>query len=231
MHQTPDLSRAAGLIADPTRAAMLNLLMDGAARTAGELALAANASPQAASNHLAQLRAGGLVKVAAQGRHRYYALSGPEVARALEALAVLASGPVAPTRPPRVPSQLKAARSCYDHLAGELGVEVTELLLARGWLLPAGPDAFDLSADGETWCLAMGLDLLALRRRKRAFARACLDWSERRPHLAGALGAALLERWLALGWLARGQGRALHLTVGGQLALEREIGLRMRRAA
>ncbi len=230
MHETPPVSGVAALIADPTRATMLSLLMDGAARTAGELARAANASPQAASNHLTQLLAGGLVKVAAQGRHRYYALSGPEVARVLEALTVLQTSPAVRAAGPRVPTELKAARSCYDHIAGELGVQITERLIGRGWLVPAA-DVFHLTPAGEAWFAGIGVDLPALRRGKRAFARACLDWSERRPHLAGTLGAELLRRALELGWVLRGEGRALHLTVEGQRALEQEIGLRWRQAA
>lgn len=168
--------------------------------------------------------------MAAQGRHRYYALSGPEVARVLEALMVLQTSPAVRAAGPRVPAELKAARSCYDHIAGELGVQITERLIGRGWLVPAA-DVFHLTPAGEAWFTEIGVDLPALRRGKRTFARACLDWSERRPHLAGTLGAELLLRALELGWVLRGEGRALHLTVEGQRVLEQEIGLRWRQAA
>lgn len=207
---------------------MLTVMLDGIARTAGELAHAANASPQAASNHLTQLLAGGLVTVSAQGRHRYYSLSGHEVAHVLEALELFRGGPVreAPTAGP--PAELRLARSCYDHLAGELGVAITARLVELGWLEVGQGEGFVVTSEGEACFGDLGVDVIALRQGRRALTRSCMDWTERRPHLAGALGASLLARWLDLGWLARGKGRALRLTLTGRLAFEREIGLRLR---
>lgn len=216
----PEISSVAALMADSTRSQMLLHLLGGQALTAGELARGANVSPQTASNHLAQLLAGGLVKVAAQGRHRYYALSGPEVAQALEALAVLEVSPPRKIRP-RVPADLQFARCCYDHLAGTLGVQVLCALKNKGFL------RVDLTVTdaGAAWLTTLGIDMSTLQAQKRALTRPCLDWSERRPHLGGALGAALLSQLLTLGWLARQEGRALRLTVPGRLALERELGI------
>lgn len=215
------------LLGDRTRAAMLGTLMDGTAWTAGELARAADVSPQAASNHLRQLLEGGLVRVVTQGRHRYYSLAGEEVARALEALAVLESRRPAGNRS-RVPAELRRARSCYDHLAGELGVQVFDCLAVSGWLRETPDGALVVPAESAGGYARLGVDLGELRGARRPLVRPCLDWSERRPHLAGALAAALLSAWLDRRWFVRGEGRELQLTVAGQRAFEREIGLRIR---
>lgn len=222
MPEMPDISPVAALMADATRSRMLLLLLGGQALTAGELARGANVSPQAASNHLSQLLAGGLVRVAAQGRHRYYALSGPEVAQVLEALAALETYPARKITP-RVPPDLQFARCCYDHLAGALGVQLLGGLLERGYLHAD----MTLTDTGTDWFTDFGLDVTALQRQKRPLTRPCLDWSERRPHLGGALGAALLTHLLGLGWLARAEGRSLRLTVAGAAALEQELGLKL----
>ena len=226
----PNLSPVATLIGDPTRSALLAQLFDGAARTAGELACGAGVSPQVASNHLAKLLAGGLLALEVQGRHRYYRLARPEVAQALEALAGL--GMPEPANTPRrvelkVPPELRFARTCYDHLAGELGVAMSRALLQRGYLLEE--DArFETTPEGEAWLAGFGVPITELRRSRRTFARRCLDWSERRPHLGGALGTAVLKRLLDLGWVVRIPGnRAVRLTVAGSLALERELDLVM----
>ncbi|WP_135230013.1 ArsR/SmtB family transcription factor [Deinococcus fonticola] len=218
------LSGVASLMADPTRAHMLTILLGGQAFTAGELARAANVSPQTASNHLAQLRAGQLVEVAAQGRHRYYRLYGSEVAHALEALLVLERRNV-PGLPPPVPAELRVARRCYDHLAGELGVLLLDALLERDYLTDA---YLKLTSAGEAWFTNLGVDLPALTRKRRPLTRPCLDWSERRPHLGGSLGAALLTQLLSLGWVARVEGRQLRVTMPGLTALERELGVVLR---
>lgn len=223
----PDLSAVATLIGDPARAALLTQLFDGAARTAGELARGAGISPQSASNQLARLRVGGLIMLEVQGRHHYYRLAGREVAQALEALSALTGPGVALTRPAaRFPPELRFARTCYDHLAGELGVALTAALVQRGALTELEHD-FRLTTTGEGWFQQLGLDVADLRLTRRVFARRCLDWSERRVHLGGLLGAALLGQLRARRWVVRvGETRALRLTLDGASSLERECGLR-----
>jgi DNA-binding transcriptional ArsR family regulator len=211
----------AALIGDPTRAALLSALMDGRARPSGELARLAGATPQGASNHLARLADAGLVSVTARGRCRDYRLAGPHVAAALEALAAIAP-PVKALHPPisAAARRIRDARSCYDHLAGRLGVAVAEALEARGLVRLPDPAAaeFELTGAGHAWFEAFGVDTAPAR--TRPLARACLDWTERRPHLAGALGARLLTRLMALGWLARVEGgRGLAITAAGERGL------------
>jgi len=160
--------------------------------------------------------------VAAQGRHRYYRLAGPEVARALEALSLLTPAARAAVR---VPEPLRFARTCYDHLAGRLAVDLVDAMARKGHL-SEGEDAFALTPGGEKYFTHLGVDLEALSRGRRAFARPCLDWSERRPHLAGALGAALAGCLFERKWLARAQdGRGVRLTVAGRQGFERDLGL------
>ena len=222
-----DVSQVARLMADPTRASLLVSLLDGRPRPAGELAAAAGVSAQVASNQLATLRAGGLLLREAQGRQRRYRLRSVDVARALEALATLQPKPQVQRPAQAVPEDLRFARSCYDHLAGVLGVAVHEALTRAGFLLPVA-NGFRTTAAGETWLKAHGIEVAPLKAGRRPLARGCLDWTERRPHLAGALGAALLGRWLALGWLVRVQrSRALRLTLMGRRALEKELALRL----
>lgn len=225
-HTQPNLAPIANLIGEPTRAAMLSELLDGGVLTATELAARAGVAPSTASEHLARLAAGGLLRVEAWGRHRYYGLAGPEVARALEALAAL-SRPSACADPfeREVLDGLRFGRTCYDHLAGRLGVTVRDALIARGVLVEDGPE-HAVTPVGEAWLAGFGIELPAVRRTRRSFARACLDWSERRPHLAGALGAALLDRLVALGWIVREPGeRAVRLTQAGRLGLARDLDL------
>jgi DNA-binding transcriptional ArsR family regulator len=227
MAALPDVSPIAALLADRTRSAILSSLLDGQSRCAGELALCAGVSPQVASNHLSRLFQGGLLLREAQGRQRSYRLRGQGVAQALEALAAL--GPSSGVSPaaPAVPEALRFARTCYDHLAGTLGVAVREALTGAGWLL-AEAKGYRTSAKADAWFLEMGIAVAELKRGRRPFAKGCLDWSERRPHLAGALGAALLTRWLALGWLVRlPKSRAVRLTLKGRRALETELRLRL----
>ncbi|HVC18719.1 MAG TPA: helix-turn-helix transcriptional regulator, partial [Vicinamibacterales bacterium] len=188
------VSAIAAAIGDPGRARMLYCLLDGRARTSTELAVVAGVTPSTASVHLQRLKTQRLVKVVAQGKHRYYSLEGPDVATALEALSVLAGGSRAPFAP-NTPHHLRAARSCYDHLAGTLGVSLHDRFRALGWLSGAatGDAAYDLTREGTKAFEALGIDVDAARSQRRRFAFACLDWSERRCHLAGALGAALLD--------------------------------------
>lgn len=210
----------AGLFADRTRAAVLAALLDGRALTAGELARAAGVSAATVSAHLRRLRDAGLVAVSAQGRHRYYRLADERAGRAFEALAVLAPvREVRSLRQSRAAAALRAARTCYDHLAGDAGVRLAEALVAGGVL----DDGFGLREPGPL--LAIGVDVPAAGRARRSFAHPCLDWSERRHHLAGALGAALLTRLIALEWVARRPaGRAVRVTDAGRVGLRERFG-------
>lgn len=226
-----DADTAASLIAaaigEPARARMLYCLVDGRARTSTELAVVADVMPSTASAHLQRLKAQRLVKVFAQGKHRYYCLEGSEVADALEALHVLAGGS-RETFVPNTPHHLRAARTCYDHIAGALGVALHDRLCTLGWLSPASGrrNAYDLSPAGAKWFEALGIDIAATRRLRRRFACACLDWSERRSHLGGALGAALLRIALKRRWVTQDLDcRALTVTRAGRREMLARFGL------
>jgi DNA-binding transcriptional ArsR family regulator len=221
-----DIAVVGGLLADPARVAMLDALFGGDALPAGELARRAGVAPPTASAHLRRLLDGGLVVVEPRGRHRLYRLAGPAVAEAMEALALIAPPrPVRSLRQSQRAQALRFARTCYDHLAGVVGVAVTDALLRSGALLPAGARDFDLAPAGEELLAPLGLGVAEARRQRRAFARRCLDWTERSPHVAGALGAALLARLLDLGWLARGRvPRGLVLTEAGRAGLGATLG-------
>jgi DNA-binding transcriptional ArsR family regulator len=223
MNPQPEISKVAALIGEPARAAMLVALLDGRALTAGELANLSGISPQTASSHLGKLLEGNLLALEAQGRHRYYRLAGVEVARALEALGVLSEVAQNPNPfTPKVPLELRFARSCYDHLAGKLGVLIAEGLRERGYLSVE----FVPTPMGCEWLKAMGIDASVSAR--RVFSKPCLDWSERKPPVGGVLGARLMARLLELGWVMRlPQGRSVRLTVEGRRGLERELGLKL----
>ena len=224
------VSSIAAAIAEPARTRMLYSLMDGHARTGTELAIVGDVSPSTASVHLARLKSESLVKVFVQGRHRYYSLAGPSVARALERLSVLAGGPRRPFVP-RTPEHLRAARSCYDHLAGTIAVSLHDHFVHCRWLEPlrrpsAGTDVYVLTSAGTRAFASLGLDLDQARALRRRFAYACLDWSERRPHLGGALGAAFLTLALSRMWLAREyDSRALTVTRIGHREFRTRFGL------
>jgi DNA-binding transcriptional ArsR family regulator len=216
-----DLATAAALIADPSRAAMLDALAGGAPLAAGALARRAGIAPSTATEHLDRLEAAGLVVSERHGRTRHVRLAGAHVGRALEALAEIA--------PPKRASglrqwqhgeALRAARSCYDHLAGVAGVALADALVAQGSLEP-GEGGFAITGAGAERLGALGIDVGAVLGARRATARACLDWSEQRPHIGGALGAALLDELLRRGWLRRRpDGRALTLTPAGRAGLK-----------
>jgi DNA-binding transcriptional ArsR family regulator len=217
MKDGPDIARITGLIGEPARAEMLTALLGGKALAAGELAAAAGVGRPTASVHLARLVEARLLAVEAQGRHRYFRLADDEVAHALEALLGVAfrSRPTRLVTGPREPA-LRKARVCYDHLAGELAVEVFAGLQASGALV-SGSEGLGLSDAGAARFRRLGVDLDAIARQRRAFCRPCLDWGERRDHLAGALGAALLERIYALGWARRIEGsRAVVFSAVGE---------------
>lgn len=219
--QGPYLAEIAHLMGDPARANMLHALMDGRALTAKELAWIAGVAPQTASGHLAKLMQGKLIDVAAQGRHRYYRLAGPEVATALEGLMVLANLDGTSRRlPSRVGAELSQARTCYDHFAGRLGIGIHDALMAGGHLA-ASEGGYALTASGKAIFRALGLDPDATARSRRAALRPCLDWSERRPHLAGHLAAALACRCFEMDWVRRRKdSRAVILTDEGREVLE-----------
>jgi DNA-binding transcriptional ArsR family regulator len=198
---------------------MLWALMDGSARPAGELTMIAGLSPSAASAHLARLTDGGLLALEVRGRHRYFRIATPEIAASIEALANVAqvSAPQRPEiRPARtVPVEMRYARTCYDHMAGELSVRVFERLVGRG-LLTLDGTSLEATAEGVARLAEWGIDVAAGKARRRRFACTCPDWSERRPHLGGALGAALLDGWSTRGWVERTERpRILRITPSG----------------
>ncbi len=217
-----DLAAVGALFGDPARAAMLVALSDGRALPAGELARRASVSPATATAHLRRLVDGGLVRVMVQGRHRYHHLAGPQVAAVLEALAHVAPAlPVKSLRQHRDVTKLAEARTCYDHLAGRRGVELRDRLLAAGALQTSDDREHSLTAHGETLIADLDIDLDQLRSGRRIFARSCLDWTQRRPHLAGALPAAVTGTFLARGWLERSTGRGLRVTASYDQNLDR----------
>jgi len=221
------VARVAAAIGEPARVRMLYCLMDGHARTSTELAVVAGVTPSTASVHLNRLRSEQLIKVLAQGRHRYYSLQGTEVAGALETLSALAGG----TRhrfAPNTPDHLRTARTCYDHIAGTLGVALHDRMKTLGWLAVAkSDDAYDLTPGGVQGLEALGIDVEETRGLRRRFAYACLDWSERRFHVGGARGAAVLRVALKKKWLRQElDSRALSVTGLGRRELERRFGLR-----
>ncbi|MGY2733572.1 ArsR/SmtB family transcription factor [Sphingomonas sp. UYP23] len=219
MREGPDFARIGSLIGDPVRASMLLGLLRVPALTAGELAKEGGVTAPTASSHLAQLYDGGLVDVVTSGRHRYYRLADADVAHHLEQLLGLAQHlSHSPTRPGPNEPAVRRARVCYDHLAGEIAVELFERLRARGGVR-AAEVGITLTPSGHAAFLQVGIDLSATGG-TRPVCRECLDWSERRPHLAGIAGAALLSRMVELGWLCRVEGsRAMTVTVTGDRAL------------
>ena len=211
-------SSIAAAIGEPARARMLYCLADGRARTSTELAILADVSPSTASVHLQRLRTSRLVKVFAQGKHRYYSLEGPNVAAALEALSVLAGG-TRDTFVPSTPEPWRAARTCYDHIAGSLGVALHDRICAMGWMTgdAANPPAYELTSRGARALEGLGVDVDRARGLRRRFAFACVDWSERRPHLGGAVGAALLKVALKRRWVIQElDSRILSVTAMGR---------------
>ncbi|HZQ01996.1 MAG TPA: helix-turn-helix transcriptional regulator [Reyranella sp.] len=223
------LSEVATLMGEPARAAMLQLLMDGRAHTASELALTAGVTAQTASGHLSRMVEADLLAARAQGRNRFYRLASPEVAHAVESLMALAgqrATPASKNAAWRRDPDLRFCRTCYDHLAGQVGIAVTDSLTQHGHLEPKGPKDWKLTQSGELFCQRLGVDLDGARRADtRHFARQCLDWSERRPHIAGALGSAIADVFFKRGWAERlRRGRTVRLTDSGRRALTRDFG-------
>jgi len=204
MKAGPDIAVVASLVGDPARANMLTALLSGRALTASELSQEAGITPQTASSHLSKLEAGGLIEQEKQGRHRYYRLADPDVGNVLEGLAVLAAraGHMRVRTGPKDPA-LRRARVCYDHLAGDLGVQMLDSL-RRQKLIRQHKHDIELTAEGARFLEnALQIDADALAHPRRPVCKACLDWSERRHHLAGTLGAALMKRFAELKWAAR----------------------------
>jgi DNA-binding transcriptional ArsR family regulator len=221
------VSGIAAAIGEPARARILYCLMDGNARTSTELAIVADVSPSTASMHLSRLKNQSLVAMASRGKHHYYRLGGAEVAAALEALAIVAGGtrdgPAAGT-----PSRLRAARTCYDHMAGQVAVSLHDRLRELGWLSieEAHENTYGLTEAGTKSLTQLGIDIGAARALRRRFACACVDWSERRPHLGGALGAALLDIAFRKNWVIRDlDSRALRVTPAGQREMNTRFGV------
>ena len=222
MNDGPNIATIAALVGDPARANMLTALMDGRALTATELAQQAGVSPSTASGHLGKLEAAGLLHTEKQGRHRYFRLSGSDVARVLEELMGLAArtGQVSVRTGPK-DLALREARVCYDHLAGDRGVRMFDSLQAKGFILSTG-GLLSVTDSGQRFFRRFGIELDTLSGTRRPLCRACLDWSERRSHLAGALGAAILHKLSECGWATRESGsRTLLFSGEGGKAFDR----------
>lgn len=221
------IAEIAALVGDETRSRTLVALMDGLALPAGDLARLSNVSPGTMSSHLSRLVEGGLLKVEAQGKHRYYRLSGPKVATLIETFGTLVQLPKLSTPNSRVPGCERYARTCYRHLAGYLAVELNKAAMEQGyWIRSVSENKhYEVTDKGELWLRSIGIKPSA-GQHAMGFARACLDWSERRHHLAGGLGSLLLDRFLELKWIARIAGnRSIRVTHRGQEGFRRHFGL------
>jgi DNA-binding transcriptional ArsR family regulator len=228
MSSASSLSEIGALMGDPGRVKILTALLDGRALTATELAYTAGVAPATASQHLAKLVAGGLLAVTRQGRNRHFRLASSEVARMLEGMMVVAgaadAAPAARRATPRISPDLRHARTCFDHLAGQLGVGLADALVSRGMIV-LGEEAGEVTGPGRDFLEAFGVRLEA-RHTRRLFCRPCLDWSERRPHLAGLLGAALCARCAELGWVRRERdSRVVTVTPAGRSGFAETFGL------
>jgi DNA-binding transcriptional ArsR family regulator len=226
------ISRLASAIGEPSRARMLFCLLDGHSRTSTELAMVAEVSPSTASVHLTRLRNERLIKLLVQGKHRYYSIERADVARALEALMVVA-GSRRSRFVPTTPEPLRHARTCYDHMAGAIAVSLFQGFTQSGWILPGrsvseskSEDSLDVTPSGTKALESLGVDIAAARNLRRRFAYACLDWSERKPHIGGALGAALLQMAMRRTWVEREfDSRVLHITRLGRRELADRFGI------
>lgn len=227
-HDEQAVARIAGAIGERARARMLFCLMDGHARTSTELAVVADVSTSTASAHLNRLKGERLVKVLTQGKHRFYSLEGPKVARVLEGLSVLVDQPRRKFVP-NTPTRLRAARVCYDHLAGHLGVLLHDRFKELKWLSSVkngAADAYELTAEGEKALDTLNVNVEEMRQLRRRFAYACLDWSERRPHIGGALGSALLDIAIKKRWVTKDlDSRAIRITNAGRRELLARFGV------
>lgn len=222
------VSQIAGAIGEPARARMLYSLLDGHARTSTELATIAEVTPSTASVHLNRLRDARLVRMLAQGKHRYYSLAGQDVANTLEGLSILAGispGKFVPTTPVR----LRTARTCYDHIAGRLGVQLHDFFRKSRWIAVSateGDSDYEVTPKGTKEFEVLGIDVSEARALRRRFAYPCLDWSERQPHIGGSVGAALLKAMLKLKWIAQDlDNRSLEVTGRGRRGISSRFGI------
>jgi DNA-binding transcriptional ArsR family regulator len=220
------MAEVASLVGDPARANILAALMGGRALTAGELANAAGVSPQTTSGHLGKLNDGRLIACVKQGRHRYYRIATHRVAEMLEGImAMVADAPPRHRPPSKLDDAMRTARTCYDHFAGKLGVGLTDALCAHGHLA-LSDDGGEVTDSGVAFFEEFGVDLAVARNRRRIFCRPCLDWTERRPHLGGSVGAVLAQRCFDLGWFEHMRdSRALIITKTGRRGLNETFGL------
>jgi DNA-binding transcriptional ArsR family regulator len=228
MRGEPEIASVAALIGDPSRAAMLSALADGRALSAGELASIAGLSLSGASAHLARLAQGGLIIAEQQGRHRYYRLTGSQVAAALESLAPLAITSGRPRVVSPAMEALRRGRTCYDHLAGELGVAFADALERRGYLVPGEGKRLEVTVSGKQWLAeTLDIEITSLRPGRHGIACRCLDWTERRPHIGGPLGTALLQRCRMSGWVDAidAKSRAVKLTRSGVAWVRETLGI------
>ena len=226
MNVSSELLEVAVLLGESARASILWNLLDGQARPAGELAFLANVSPQSASLHLAKLVNAGMLSVKNQGRHRYYAIASPQVAHVIESMETLVPSAVKdkPLSRSKIPD-FRLARTCYDHLAGKLAVDIVGAMQKQG-LVSVGKEDFVISETGLRWFSEFGINIDELKRQRRAFASQCLDWSERQYHIAGALGSALLQQLLLRNWIAQQPpGRVVRVTLEGRRNLNNFFGI------
>jgi DNA-binding transcriptional ArsR family regulator len=220
----PDVARIARTIGEPTRIRMLSLLMEGRALTAKELAYGTGVEPATATAHLQKLLADSLVNSRIQGRHKYFRLASPEVGRCVESLMAIA--PPLKAVAVTTPSSMRQARFCYDHLAGELAIEITHSLIGKSLLEIRGRE-FVITQKGRKWLESFGLDLSSIAKTRRKLAPLCLDWSERKDHIGGALGALLAERMLEASWIKRErESRIVNVTPKGKHELGATFGIR-----
>src|SRR5215475_4415038 len=229
MSDSSRIATTAALLGDPARANMLAALMDGRALTAKELAFAAHVTPQTASGHLAKLSDGGLLEAEKQGRHRYYRLASPLVGQMLEGIMAVAGAQTRigarPLRPTRIEDEMRMARTCYDHIAGRLGVALADRLTGEGHVAFL-PDGGEVTPAGLDFLSGFGISLADPRPTRRVFCRPCLDWSERRTHIAGKVGARLCEHFLKQGWVRqRANTRALEITPPGRAGFMARFGI------
>ena len=222
----PMIAEIAALVGDPARATMVSALLDGRALTASELAAAARITPQTASTHLAKLTGAGVLSVLRHGRHRHFRLASPAVADMIDGIVAVALEKRPRYRPlSREARALGAARICYDHLAGRLSVELTDAFVARGYVVLDG-DAAQITAAGTRFFTDFGIELPKGRSPRRHVSRLCLDWTERRPHIAGAVGAEMTRRYFDLGWMERmKRSHAVIVTPSGRRGLKKTFGI------
>jgi DNA-binding transcriptional ArsR family regulator len=226
MSNAPQIAEVAALVGDPARANILCALLGGRALTATELAFAAGVSPQTTSGHLGKLSAAQLIVLMKQGRHRYYRLAGPHIGQMLESImSVALAGPPRFQPKSKADDQLRQARTCYDHIAGVLGVGLAERMIERGFVI-LGDEAGEVTETGWQFLSQLGVDLTSAHGQRRMFCRPCLDWTERRPHIGGAVGAALAHRCFELKWIERRRdSRALAITPAGRRGLLERFSL------